>query len=225
MKTPFLPLLATVVVASAAPVARPCEAQPARAARSDTLVLSLDAAVERALRAGDRIHAIGPGAHAHVPHRKEKDRMRRSLVIAVAALAASAGGTLHAQGSGVMTHSSCATAMGAAGVAAPRSTGRVPSWTRGVLIVVEGFWTWYRRNWRATVISNFLQPVLFLLAMGIGFGSQVRQGEATGGHPYLVYLAPALLVITAAQNAMFESTWAVFSSFKWQRTYLAMVST
>ena len=53
MNTPFLPLLATVVVASAALVARPCEAQPARAALSDTLVLSLDAAVERALRAGD----------------------------------------------------------------------------------------------------------------------------------------------------------------------------
>lgn len=49
--------------------------------------------------------------------------MKRSLVIAVAALAASAGGTLHAQGSGVMTHSSCATAMGAAGVANPCGDG------------------------------------------------------------------------------------------------------
>jgi lipooligosaccharide transport system permease protein len=100
----------------------------------------------------------------------------------------------------------------------------VDSW-RAALIGVEGQWTWYRRNWRATVISNFLQPVLFLLAMGVGFGSQVRVGEATGGHPYLVYLAPALLVITAVQNAVFESTWAVFSAFKWQRTYFAVVST
>ncbi|WP_367131377.1 ABC transporter permease [Saccharothrix sp. HUAS TT1] len=96
---------------------------------------------------------------------------------------------------------------------------------RAALIAVENHWTWYRRNWRATVISNFLQPVLFLLAMGVGFGSQVQPGEATGGHPYVVYLAPALLVVTAVQNATFESSWAVFSSFKWQRTYLAVVST
>ncbi|PSL56687.1 lipooligosaccharide transport system permease protein [Saccharothrix carnea] len=104
------------------------------------------------------------------------------------------------------------------------STHVVSPW-RAPLIAVEHHWTWYRRNWRATVISNFLQPVLFLLAMGVGFGSQVREGEATGGHPYLVYLAPALLVITAVQNAVFESTWAVFSAFKWQRTYLAAVAT
>ncbi|MFD1145767.1 ABC transporter permease [Saccharothrix hoggarensis] len=96
---------------------------------------------------------------------------------------------------------------------------------RAALIAVEHHWTWYRRNWRATVISNFLQPVLFLLAMGVGFGSQVQAGEATGGHRYVVFLAPALLVLTAVQNAVFESTWAVFSAFKWQRTYLAMVST
>ncbi|ONI85704.1 ABC transporter permease [Saccharothrix sp. ALI-22-I] len=96
---------------------------------------------------------------------------------------------------------------------------------RAALVAVEGHWTWYRRNWRATVISNFLQPVLFLLAMGVGFGSQVQAGEATGGHPYVVFLAPALLVITAVQNAVFESTWAVFSAFKWQRSYQGVVST
>lgn len=49
--------------------------------------------------------------------------MRRSLVLATAAAAALAGGPLHAQGSAVMTHSSCATAQGAAGVAAPCEDG------------------------------------------------------------------------------------------------------
>ncbi|WP_433269699.1 ABC transporter permease [Actinosynnema sp. CS-041913] len=96
---------------------------------------------------------------------------------------------------------------------------------KAAFLVVEGQWTWYRRNWRATAISNFVQPVLFLLAMGVGFGSQVQPGEATGGLRYLVFLAPALIVTAAVQSAMFESTYAVFSAFKWQRTYLGMVST
>lgn len=48
--------------------------------------------------------------------------MRRSLVVAGAALALTAA-SAHAQGSAVMTHSSCATAMGAAGVARPCEDG------------------------------------------------------------------------------------------------------
>ncbi|MFT7837503.1 ABC transporter permease [Saccharothrix sp. BKS2] len=102
---------------------------------------------------------------------------------------------------------------------------RVLGLFRAALIAVENHWTWYRRNWRATAVSNFLQPVLMLLAMGLGFGSQVRVGEATGGHPYVVFLAPALLVLSAAQSAMFESTYAVLSSFKWQKTFFGVVST
>lgn len=115
-----------------------------------------------------------------------------------------------------------------AGVVAPRSTGRVPSRTRGVLIVVEGFWTWYRRNWRATAVSSVLQPLLFLLAFGVGFGSLVAGGgqaaQATGGAPYLVWLAPALLAVSAVQSAAFESTYPVLSAFKWQRVYHAMAA-
>ncbi|GDY31475.1 ABC transporter permease [Gandjariella thermophila] len=103
--------------------------------------------------------------------------------------------------------------------------GRAPSGSRAALLVVEGLWTWYRRNWRATVVSSVLQPVLYLLAMGLGFGSQVPPSEATGGQPYLVYLAPGLLVAAAVQNAAFESTYPVLSSFKWQKTYWGIIAT
>lgn len=51
--------------------------------------------------------------------------MKRGLLVAGAVVAAvvGAGGTLSAQGSSVMTHGSCATAMGAAGVARPCQDG------------------------------------------------------------------------------------------------------
>ena len=49
-----------------------------------------------------------------------------------------------------------------------------------------------------------LQPLLFLLAFGVGFGSLVdgtgRAAEATGGVDYLVWLAPALLAVSAVQS-------------------------
>jgi lipooligosaccharide transport system permease protein len=100
----------------------------------------------------------------------------------------------------------------------------LPGW-HVALLVVEGFWTWYRRNWRATLISSVLQPLLVLLAFGVGLGTLVRSSEAIGGVSYLVYLAPALLVMAAVQNAAVESTWPIMSAFKWQRTYEAIIAT
>lgn len=59
--------------------------------------------------------------------------MRRSLVIAGAAVALAAA-SAHAQGSAVMTHSSCATAMGAAGVARPCDDGSAVLFNPGALV-------------------------------------------------------------------------------------------
>ena len=98
-----------------------------------------------------------------------------------------------------------------------------------MLLVVEHHWTWYRRNWRATAVSSILQPLLFLLAFGVGFGTLIdgtgRAAQATGGLDYLVWLAPALLCVSAVQTAVFDSTYPVLSGFKWQRHYLAMTAT
>ena len=95
-----------------------------------------------------------------------------------------------------------------------RATGRALGTVRASGIVVEGMWTWYKRNWRATVVSSIVQPVLFLLALGFGLGSQVTPTAATGGLPYVVYLAPALLGGTAVQFASFDATFPVISGFK-----------
>ena len=113
-------------------------------------------------------------------------------------------------------------------VAVARSIGRAPGQVRGVLLVVEHCWVWYRGNWRATVVSSVLQPLLFLLAFGVGFGTLVdRTGgaaAATGGAEYLVWLAPALLAVSAVQTAAFESSYPVLSGFKWQRVFHAMAA-
>jgi lipooligosaccharide transport system permease protein len=109
------------------------------------------------------------------------------------------------------------------------ATGAAPSRLGGVLLVVDWKWTWYRRNWRATAVSSILQPLLFLLAFGVGFGALIdgtgRAAQATGGTDYLVWLAPALLCVSAVQTAVFDSTYPVLSGFKWQRFFLAITAT
>lgn len=109
-----------------------------------------------------------------------------------------------------------------------RPTGRVPGPWGGVGRVVENHWEWYRRNWRATAVSTVVQPLLFLLAFGVGFGALVRgsgqAAAATGGVDYLVWIAPGLLAMSAVQTGAFDSTYPVLSGFKWQRTYTAMTA-
>jgi lipooligosaccharide transport system permease protein len=99
-----------------------------------------------------------------------------------------------------------------------------PVGARGALLVIEHLWTWYRRNWRATVVSSVLQPLLMLLAFGMAFGSLVRPSEVTGNVPYLVFLAPGLLAMAAVQIAASESSYPVLSGFKWSRIYHAMTA-
>jgi lipooligosaccharide transport system permease protein len=105
------------------------------------------------------------------------------------------------------------------------STGRVVGSWRGAFLRLEGYWTWYKRYWTANLYSSGVQPVLFLAAMGLGFGSQVPAGPATGGLSYLQYVAPTLLVSGALQIAVGESTYGVLSGFKWQRDYVAATAT
>jgi lipooligosaccharide transport system permease protein len=104
-------------------------------------------------------------------------------------------------------------------------TARVVSPLRAYLLVVEGHWTWYKRNWKATVVSSVGLPVLYLLAMGLGFGSQVRPGAVTGGVSYLVYLTPALIATSAVQNAAGEATYPILSGFKWQKHFIGIAAT
>ena len=87
----------------------------------------------------------------------------------------------------------------------------------------------YRRTFRASLTSTFLNPVLFLLAMGVGLGTYVdRSGTATqalGGLSYLQFLAPGLLAATTMQAAAFESTFPIMGGLTWQKTFHAMYAT
>lgn len=85
----------------------------------------------------------------------------------------------------------------------------------------------YRRTWRGSVISSFLNPILYLAAMGVGLGSLVDANFPGGveGVSYLTYLAPGLLVATAMQTGAGEGAWKVMAGIKWVKTYHAKLAT
>ena len=95
--------------------------------------------------------------------------------------------------------------------------------------VVESRALQYRRTFRASIFSSFLNPVMFLLAMGVGLGTYVdRSGtasQALGGLTYLQFLAPGLLAATTMQTAAFEATFPIMSGLTWTKTFHAMYAT
>jgi lipooligosaccharide transport system permease protein len=85
----------------------------------------------------------------------------------------------------------------------------------------------YRHVWRGSVFSSFLQPTLFLMAMGLGLGSIIDPAAAAlpGSVTYVEFLAPGLLAAAAMQVATFESTYPVLNKMVWHRNYEAISAT
>jgi lipooligosaccharide transport system permease protein len=83
-----------------------------------------------------------------------------------------------------------------------------------------------RRLWHGIVFSAFIQPLLYLLAMGVGIGGYVdaRGTSSLGGLPYLEFVAPGLLAATAFQLGVGDSLWPVMGGTKWDKRYHAMVA-
>lgn len=92
------------------------------------------------------------------------------------------------------------------------------------LAVLEYNLATYRRVWKGSVLSSFALPLLFLLGMGVSVGSYVDARGALDVD-YLDFIAPGLLVSTALQVAVGESTWPVYGSFAWTRVYHSILAT
>ncbi|WP_203230315.1 ABC transporter permease [Segeticoccus rhizosphaerae] len=92
---------------------------------------------------------------------------------------------------------------------------------------VFAFWaTQYKRTWQGNVVSRFLMPVMFLLAMGLGLGSLVDSSSGgVDGMPYLQYVVPGILAAQSMWVAMGESSYTVLGAIRWQMQYHAMLAT
>ncbi len=108
------------------------------------------------------------------------------------------------------------------------SSAPATSTRRAIAAAYEHQWLLYVRTWRGSIFGNFAQPVLFLVAMGVGLGAFVDRGtgsDALGGVTYLQFLAPALLVSTVMQGSVFEATFPILAGFHWVRRFHAMYAT
>ena len=87
----------------------------------------------------------------------------------------------------------------------------------------------WRRNlkvWRKllapSLLGNFGEPVLYLLAFGYGFGRLVGELE---GMSYMVFIASGILCSSAMFTASFEGMYSAYTRMVEQNTWLAMLAT
>jgi lipooligosaccharide transport system permease protein len=95
---------------------------------------------------------------------------------------------------------------------------------------VRAVTAWYalsfRRTWRATISTAFLNPIFFLLSVGVLLGRLVdKSNPALGGLSYVEFVAPGLLAAVAMQVGANEGMYPIMAGIKWLRTYHAVVST
>jgi lipooligosaccharide transport system permease protein len=94
----------------------------------------------------------------------------------------------------------------------------------------RAFGTWYvtehmvraMRAYGWTIIVGALgQPVLYLLGLAVGLAALIDAPILDGGQevPYLVFVAPALLMTSAIAVASEEFTYPVMAGFKWRRYF------
>lgn len=84
----------------------------------------------------------------------------------------------------------------------------------------------YRRTWRGTVITSFVNPVFFLAAMGAGLGTLVDDGSG-GGLPvsYLTFVASGLIAANAMQSGAGDGAFPVMAGVLWRKNFLGTITT
>jgi lipooligosaccharide transport system permease protein len=83
----------------------------------------------------------------------------------------------------------------------------------------------YRRSW-IYLVSGFLEPLFYLLSIGVGLSHLVGPISVNGKLvAYTSFVAPGLLAASAMNGAMIDSTFQVFMKLKIAKTYDAMLAT
>jgi len=103
--------------------------------------------------------------------------------------------------------------------AAPRRVGRLePAALAGVMSRDVSI---FGRYWKATTFSSIVQPTIYLLAFGLGFGALVKNVDHV---KYVQYVATGVVATAVLFSSAFPGMFNTFIRWQFQRTYDAMLA-
>ncbi len=80
----------------------------------------------------------------------------------------------------------------------------------------------FGKTWKANIMFNFVEPVLYLWALGFGLGIYVTR---INGLAYIEFLAPALIASSSMFSTTYEMTYDSFARMAYKKTFHGMVAT
>lgn len=75
--------------------------------------------------------------------------------------------------------------------------------------------------WRSTTFSSTVEPTIYLLAFGFGFGSLVSQ---IGGYDYVEFVGTGTVATAVLFSSAFPAMFGTFVKYQFQRTYDAILA-
>ena len=100
-----------------------------------------------------------------------------------------------------------------------RRLGRLePAALRGVMVreIVN-----YSSFWRSSTFSSTVDPTIYLLAFGFGFGSLVSR---VAGYDYISFVGTGIVATTVLFSGCFPAMYGVFVKYQFQHTYDAILA-
>ena len=75
--------------------------------------------------------------------------------------------------------------------------------------------------WRSSTFSSTVEPTIYLLAFGFGFGSLVA---TVGGYDYVEFVGTGIVATAVLFSSAFPAMFGTFVKYKFQRTYDAILA-
>jgi len=79
----------------------------------------------------------------------------------------------------------------------------------------------YSSYWRAATFSSTVEPTIYLLAFGFGFGSLV---STVSGYDYIEFIGTGIVATAVLFSSAFPAMFGTFVKYQFQRTYDAILA-
>ncbi len=80
----------------------------------------------------------------------------------------------------------------------------------------------YGKLYKSSIVLNFVEPILYLVALGMGLGAFVKD---VNGQPYMNFIAPGIIASSSMFGATYECTYGTYVRMTFQKTFDAILST
>ncbi|MGE5239287.1 MAG: ABC transporter permease [Chloroflexota bacterium] len=80
----------------------------------------------------------------------------------------------------------------------------------------------FTKIYKSSIALNFVEPVLYLVALGFGLGAFVRE---INGVPYMNFIAPGIIASSSMFAATYECSYGTYVRMVYQRTFDAILAT